>query len=262
MAVTNRSEKETPTAQLANFRQQAVRAIRAAIVSGEIEPGQLYPVGYFADQLGVSSTPVRDALFDLAHQGLVTVLRNRGFQVVELSDHDLDEIFELRQMIEIPATALAAGRLTSEDVGVCRALVRQIEGAAQSGNVTDFLDADREFHLQLLSVGGNRRLVEIVARLRDQTRLYNAYDLASSGGLIESAREHENILGAIVDGDTAATERLMERHLEHTRGLWMGPTEPAYPESQTPGSAPSRGAHGDTIPLGHATHGGRDEDSR
>ena len=72
-----------------SLRQQAEQAIRSQILSGEMAPGELYSVGYFASRLGVSPTPIRDALFDLVRHGLLTVVRNRGFQVVTLEQRDI-----------------------------------------------------------------------------------------------------------------------------------------------------------------------------
>lgn len=224
-----------------SLRNQAVRTIRSQVISGGIAAGQLYPVSYFASQLGVSPTPIRDALFDLAHEGLVEVVRNRGFRVVALSDHDLDDIFQLRQFLEVPATAQAAGKLRTEDVEQCHGYVRHIEASAATGDVTGFLEADRSFHLHILQVLGNHRLVDLVGRLRDQVRLYNIPNLAKSGGLVESAQEHRYILDALVEGDKSRVEVLMQRHLEHTRGLWAGREESISSRSVAVGDALSTG---------------------
>src|SRR4051794_29277007 len=83
-----------------SLREQARRYLRTSVVTGELEEGRLYSVGEFAQQLGVSATPVREAVFDLAHQGLVEVVRNRGFIIHPLKDQDLDDIFQLRVLLE------------------------------------------------------------------------------------------------------------------------------------------------------------------
>src|SRR4051794_4783192 len=88
-------------AQAPSLREQAVAAIRASIITGEAEPGQIYSVRQFADRLGVSATPIREALLDLAGDGLVEAVRNRGFRILMPSEQDLDEIYRLRLMIEV-----------------------------------------------------------------------------------------------------------------------------------------------------------------
>ncbi|MEU0875603.1 FCD domain-containing protein [Nocardia brasiliensis] len=93
-------------------------------------------------------------------------------------------------------------------------------GDRGAGAVAGFLEADRRFHLDLLAHGGNRRLVDSIATLRDQTRLYGLDKLAEGGRLIGAAVEHREILAAISSRDWAELERLMHTHLRHTRADW------------------------------------------
>jgi DNA-binding GntR family transcriptional regulator len=209
-----------------NLRARAALAIRANIITGQMRQGEFYSVGRVADGLGVSPTPVREALFDLAGEGLVEIVRNRGFRVPILTDHDLDEIFELRQLIEVPTLSRLAGKLAKADVGAARRQVEQIEAAARRGDLTGFLEGDRRYHIHLLSLGGNRRLVEVVTRLRDATRLNGLVHLKGSSQLVTSAKEHGLLLDAMIEGDRKKVADLMSRHLHHTRGIWAGREEP------------------------------------
>jgi DNA-binding GntR family transcriptional regulator len=208
-----------------NLRQQARAAIRARIVTGDVEAGVIYPVAHFASQLGVSSTPVREALFDLVHEGLVELVRNRGFRVVDLSEHDLDEIFELRLLLEVLAVRQLTGKLSAEDVAECERLASEIEVRAAAGDLEGFLVADRDFHLRLLAALENQRLAKMVARLRNEARLFGLPSLSASGALMSSAEEHRRILDSVRRGDSADAEARMRRHIEHTRGIWAGQTE-------------------------------------
>ncbi len=218
------------TGALAQLRQlkttslsrQARDAIRASIITGGIEAGKIYSVPALAERLGVSATPVREAMLELTNEGLVQPVRNRGFLVPRLSDHDLDELFELRLMLEVPSVGRAAGNITPQGAAECRALTAEIEAQAANGDLIGFLRADHLFHLRLLQELGNQRLVDIVGRLRDQVRLYGLPTLAESGLLIDSAREHAEILRAVEQGDRSRAEALMRRHVEHTRGAWAG----------------------------------------
>jgi DNA-binding GntR family transcriptional regulator len=221
--VTNAAK--LPQLQKTNLRQQARVAIQAQVITGGVEPGSIYPVAHFSSQLGVSATPVREALFDLAHDGLVELVPNRGFRVVELSDGDLDEILELRFFLEIPAIRMAVGRLSAEAIAECAAHARATEMSAAEGDLTGFLAADREFHLRLLDPVENRRLVDLIARLRDQARLPGLRSLAEAGTLTAAAEEHQQILQAVVDGDADGAEARMRSHLQHVRGIWAGRVE-------------------------------------
>jgi DNA-binding GntR family transcriptional regulator len=214
-----------PRLERSRLRDRARQAIKTSIVLGEIEAGELYTVGAFAKRLGVSATPVREAIGDLANAGLVEVIPNRGFIVPEVSDRDLDEILDLRLMIEVPAIAQVAGQLTDSDRLTCELLVRAGIVAATAGDLQAFLEADRDFHLSLLSPLKNRRLLEIIGWLRDQARLYGLPALAARGQLLSSANEHADILLAAERGEARRGRELMERHLKHTRGIWAGRDE-------------------------------------
>jgi DNA-binding GntR family transcriptional regulator len=205
-----------------NFREQARSAIRAHIIAGNIGPGELVSARALAARLGVSATPVREALLDLAKDRLLTPVRNQGFLVTTPSDDDLRDILEIRLLLEVPAMASVAGRLPADRHTHHRKVAAAIHKCAATGDVVGFLESDRDFHLGLLSELGNRRLVEMVAILRDQVRLYGLPRLAEEQRLADSADEHIELIESIIRGDAAMTERIMRRHLKHTTGIWAG----------------------------------------
>lgn len=203
-----------------SLREQALDVLRQALVSGEIKPGDIYSAAALAERLGVSNSPVREAMLTLVHEGLMEAVPNRGFRVVPLSDTDLDEIYQLRLLLEVPAMAQLAERGIAGERERLNSLAEDIEQAAADRDVIRFLEADRAFHLELLGLLGNARLVSIVANLRDQTRLYGLKALARQDQLGASAAEHRRLLAAIDAGDVPGVDRLTRAHLEHTRGEW------------------------------------------
>lgn len=192
---------------------------------GQIEPGQVESVINVAAALGVSVTPVREAIMDLANLGMVEIIRNRGFRVPVLTDHDLDEIFRIRTMLEAPAMADVVEALNGASVPQFRQLAEQITDAAREGDLASFLDLDRQFHLGLLELLGNRRLVTMVGQLRDQARMQGLQKLADQGELTQSGEEHIAIVDAIESGDGELAAELMRKHLAHSRGIWAGRAE-------------------------------------
>jgi DNA-binding GntR family transcriptional regulator len=204
------------------LREQVTRALEAAIVAGELRPGAIYSAPALAERFGVSATPVREAMLDLVKEGFVEPLRNRGFRIVEMSDEDLDDIAQIRLLIEVPTVSQVAGLLTPDRLESLAVKAEAIEQAAAEGNVVEYLDADRRFHVELVSAIGNSRLTDLVDRLRRQARLFGLKDLAASGRLMTSALEHRLLLDALRVRDIQATEDLMRAHIGHTRGLWAG----------------------------------------
>lgn len=205
-----------------SLRDQAAESIRAGITAGEFEPGEIYSATMIAERFGVSATPVREAMLDLASVGLVEAVRNRGFRVLTVSETDLDEINEIRLFLEPPMVRKVAESASDEQIAALEQHVVDIEAAASSTDVERFLIADRRFHLQLLELAGNHRLTRLVGQLRDQTRLFGLAGLAKKGNLTASAGEHRDIFEALRDRRGEDAFALTHAHLEHARGIWAG----------------------------------------
>lgn len=203
-----------------NMREQIAEALRAALVAGQMRPGGVYSAAALAEQFGVSATPVREAMLDLAKEGLITVVRNKGFQVTELSERQLDEITEIRELIEVPTVMQVATTIPAERIHALRPMGEAIVVAAKRRDILTYIEVDQAFHLALLSLGGNTRLVEVVRDLRRRSRLYGVARLAETGELTDSAREHLGLLEAMGRGDGRAAADLMRQHLGHVRGVW------------------------------------------
>ncbi|MGW4803972.1 GntR family transcriptional regulator [Kitasatospora sp. NPDC004272] len=209
------------------LRDQVAHALRAALISGELRPGVVYSAPTLAADFGVSATPVREAMLDLAREGLVEAVRNKGFRVTELSDRDLDEFTEIRALIEVPTVGRVARTATAEQLEALRPQARAIVAAARKHDLIGYLEADRQFHLDLLALAGNARLVETVGDLRKRSRLYGLNRLDQQGELVSSAEEHLELLDVLLTGDAEAAQECMTRHLGHIRHLWAVGDRPA-----------------------------------
>ena len=208
-----------------SLRERVAESLRAALVSGRMVPGTTYSIPALAEQFGVSATPVREAMLDLVNEGIMSAVPNKGFRVVELSDAELDQITELRRLLEVPTVGDLAGAIDRAAVRRLRSLADAVSDAARRGDVVAYVEADRELHLALLAEAGNPRLVEMVGRLRDQSRLYGLEQLAAEGVLVDSAAEHMRLIDALESGDRRAAERVMAHHLDHVRGIWASRRE-------------------------------------
>lgn len=203
-----------------SLRHQVTAALRSALITGQLTPGVTYSVPTLADQLGVSATPVREAMLDLVAQGIVAAVPNKGFRVTEMTEADLDALAEVRRMLEVPVIERISGTLAPEQISQLQDIAERVRECAAAADLVGYLEGDREFHLQLLGCIGNAKLVGIVDSLRTQSRLYALTDLAESGQLVTSADEHLQLLDAVARGDADAAADLMNHHLDHVRGAW------------------------------------------
>lgn len=208
-----------------SLRDQALAVLKLRLVSGDLAPGEIYSAAALATELGVSNSPLREAMLTLVNQGLMETVRNRGFRVVPLSDKERRNVYDLRVLLEVPSMARLA---SMPEVKARRkefsSIADEIVAAAVEGDIVGYLDADLRFHLGLLGLLGNDLLVTIVGNLRDQTRQFGLRALSRAGALVKSAEEHHAILNAIVKGDAKLTTALMTKHLAHIRGDWAGKT--------------------------------------
>ncbi|GGO54401.1 GntR family transcriptional regulator [Streptomyces lasiicapitis] len=202
------------------LRDQVAHALRAAMISGELRPGQVYSAPGLAEDFGVSATPVREAMLDLTREGLVEPVRNKGFRVTEVTEKDLDQYTEIRALIEIPTVGQVTRTAAHDDLEALRPAAEEIVRAAREHDLIGYLEADRQFHLSLLALSGNERLVETVGDLRKRTRLYGLSALDERDRLIPSAEEHLELLELMLAGDAEGAEACMRRHLGHVRSLW------------------------------------------
>jgi DNA-binding GntR family transcriptional regulator len=213
----------------ASVNEQVLRALRTAVITGELQPGTLHSVQALATQLGVSRTPVREALIKLAQQGMVRFERNRGVRVLQTSLHDLEEVFALRLLLEVPATRRAAALLDDAGRRELRRLYRGMERAATADDEYRMWEHDRGFHRVLLAASGNSRLAEYVDGLRDMVLRRGVSTARSSRSLDDIVAEHRVVLERVEAGDADGAAEAMRAHVLHTAELLIAQEAGAEP---------------------------------
>jgi DNA-binding GntR family transcriptional regulator len=211
--------------KVASLRSRVENSLASAIISGKLEPGTLVSVPTLAAQFAVSATPVREAMLNLEKRGFLESVKNKGFRVTKISATDLDEIAQLRRWLEAPAMHIVAERLRGASLDSYRALADRIVTTAAQVEFENYLATDSAFHLALLELTGNGRLVELVAELRKQTRMVGLVNMSETEELKKSALEHHELLDLLVEGKGDAAEELMVRHIRHVLGWWAGNAE-------------------------------------
>lgn len=197
-----------------------VRAVlQETLASGGLKAGQVYPIQTLADQMGVSRTPVREALLQMQQAGLVRILPNQGVLVVGWTVEDVRQIFQIRIRLEVPAVRDAAARADADAVARLRESYARLEALADAGDRAGVETEDRALHAVLLEAAGNQRLADVVRSLRD-VLVYGGY--ASTGhqrSLRDLVLEHRPIVEAVAEADADAAAAAMTAHLERTAAV-------------------------------------------
>lgn len=195
-----------------SLRDMVLRRVRADIVSGYAGPGTMYSVPTLAEELGVSTTPVREALLELSHGGLITPVRNRGFRVEATTLEDLRRGFALRELLErFAMVSLAEQRLTNTEPA--RKLADDIGAAVKRKDSRGYIEADRAFHLELVSRLNNPMLTKFIMELRDAMRLYGMDSEAGRQRQATSVKEHYQLIELASAGETDAIAKLITQHI-------------------------------------------------
>ena len=185
-----------PTAQA-----RAAAALRAAILEGELRPGERVSQEAWAERAGVSLIPVREALGALAGEGLVTYRPRRGYAVTELDLADLEEVYRLRAVLEEDALRRGIPDARDDDVEALVAADAAFRDALASGDVGARLAADRRFHALLHGLARSAPLARLIDQLWDTTEAYRALYYALPGEAEEASRAHAELLCAVRERD-------------------------------------------------------------
>lgn len=203
-----------PVVQRASVRGQILDALRAALGEGELTPGEVYSAPALGERFGVSATPVREAMQQLALEGAVEVVPNRGFRVVRRGARELAELAEIRALLEVPVILRLARTVPAGRWAELRPLAEETARAASSGCRASYGDADRAFHRAVLALAGNEQLVRLARDLHRRTQLprSTAPSAVVRAELMADAAEHIALLDALGAQDLAAVAGLVERH--------------------------------------------------
>ncbi|GHJ99774.1 GntR family transcriptional regulator [Streptomyces sp. Y2F8-2] len=207
-------EDGRPVVQRASVRGQILDALRTALVRGELAPGEVYSGPALAERFGVSATPVREAMQQLALEGAVEVVPNRGFRVVVRGARELAELAEIRALIEVPVMLRLARAVPAERWAELRPLAEATVRAASSGCRATYAESDRAFHRAVLALAGNEQLLRIADDLhrRAQWPLVEAPSFRGRADLLADAAEHTALLDALAAQDLAVVQSLVREH--------------------------------------------------
>ncbi len=202
-----------PLAQRPLYLEVADR-VRELIYQRELRPGDWIDELDLCQQLNISRTPLREALKVLHSENLVELVPRRGCRVRELGDDELLELFPVMASLEGLCATLATRKLKPEDLIILEKIHAQLESHAQAGHVDRYYETNRDFHLAVQHLAGNRWLQRITGELRNILMLARHRQLTLPGRLNESLEEHRSVLRALKQCDAEAAGAAMYHHLE------------------------------------------------
>ena len=199
------------------LREVVYEALRKAILKENLKPGERLMENTIALKMGVSRTPVREAIRMLSDEGLVLLIPRRGAQVAQISRQELMDVLEIRESLEILATSLACGRITEEQKKILEKTAEEFR-TSKGRPITEIAEADVAFHEAIYKASGNKRLVSILNNLREQMYRFRLEYLKHGEGIHEDlVKEHTQILEAICARNVEKATECIKEHIEKQR---------------------------------------------
>ncbi|NLU50716.1 MAG: GntR family transcriptional regulator [Syntrophomonadaceae bacterium] len=203
------------------LREVVFEALREAIINGSLRPGERMMEIQLAEQLGVSRTPVREAIRKLELEGFVVMIPRKGAYVAGISLKDIADVFEVRAALEALAAGLAAERITAEELEELeRMLVRKAE-CIESNNLEELIEVDTLFHEAMYKASRNEKLKQIIHNLREQIQRFRSTSLSTPGRMKEALEEHKKIVEAISERNVALAQELAQEHIENAENSML-----------------------------------------
>ncbi len=207
------------------LREVVCETLRDAIRKGVLKPGERLMEIQLADELGVSRTPVREAIRKLELEGYVIMMPRRGTYVANLSIRDVNEVFEIRTSLDSLASGLAAERITDEELEHLQRLLVAIGGYIEQGDMDKIVETDTKFHDLLYTASRNSRLTGIIFNLREQLTRFRTASMSYPGRLRATLEEHRRIVEAIAQGDVKEAQAASEYHMEKSEQTLLASME-------------------------------------
>lgn len=216
------------------LRDIVCEAMRQAMVDGVFHPGERLMEIQLAEDLGVSRTPVREAIRKLELEGFVVIIPRRGTYVADISIRDINEVYEIRIALDVLAAGLAAARISSEDFLKLNDYLRKIEECIENNDTDKLVELDVAFHDVLYHASNNKRLVGIISNLREQMTRIRTRSMNYRDRRHETFQEHKKLVAAIADKNIEEAKRIAREHLENAeRTLLMSIKENSVAEKNT-----------------------------
>ncbi len=203
------------------LRDVVFENLRTAILEGNLKAGQRLMEVQLAEQLGVSRTPIREAIRKLELEGLVVMLPRKGAYVANMSFKDLIDVLEIRATLEGLAASLAAERRRDEDITELERVAKEFEVSVREANIDNVLKKDVEFHEKIFLMANNKKLYQLITSLWEQVHRFRVTYVSNYEASLSLVDEHNRILEAIKSGDSELAKKYATEHIEIAEQFFM-----------------------------------------
>lgn len=218
------------------LREIVFETLREAIISGQLAPGERLMEVQLAEDMGVSRTPVREAIRKLELEGFVVMVPRKGAYVADMTAKDVADVFEIRAALESLACGLAAERITEGELDELEKMLHRVADSVGQHDLEALVQADTDFHDMLYRASRNQRLVQIISNLREQIQRFRAISLAAPGRMQQTLEEHKRLVEAVAERDVARAAQLAQEHIENAENQMLESLHRAEAGGQRPGA--------------------------
>ena len=197
------------------LRDVVFNTLRRAILTGELKPGERLMEIHLANRLGVSRTPIREAIRKLELEGLVTMIPRRGAEVAQITEKSLQDVLEVRRALDALCAELACDRITAEGKAALKNACDQFDEATKTGEVVAIAEADVALHDIIVQATGNQRLIQLINNLSEQMYRYRFEYIKDESGHENLVNEHRMIYESIMNGDREKAAAAARLHIDN-----------------------------------------------
>lgn len=209
--------KQIPIDSYKPLRDVVVESIRQAIISGQFPPGMRLMELQLAEEMGVSRTPVREAIRKMELEGLVVMIPRRGAYVADISIKDINEVYEVRTALDVLSAGLAAERIDKSEIQEMRELLAEEAALVEARDYPKIIDNDTAFHDVIYRASGTTRCMNIISNLREQITAIRGRSMPYPGRVEIMLKEHRAIFDAIAAGKVEKAQEAVRTHMENAK---------------------------------------------
>lgn len=197
------------------LRDVVFNTLRQAILRGELKPGERLMEIQLANKLGVSRTPIREAIRKLELEGLVLMIPRKGAEVAEITEKSLRDVLEVRRALEELSVQLACERIAKEEIRELERVAKKFQQVVKSSDITEIAEVDVRFHDIIYTATDNQKLIQLLNNLREQMYRYRVEYLKRDGVFPQLIAEHEAIIRHIENNEKEKATEVMCRHIDN-----------------------------------------------